>query len=292
MKRMLVTPALALVLVGLLAAGGCVPQGEYDEALSMNMKLKRQLEDCQSQLRGIEGERGTFGASLAECQARLDARSREVEVLNDQNRALQGSLEELTARYRELEARLGQAPPQFGALPTQVNAALQQLASEYPDLVEFDAQRGMLKLKSDLTFAKGSADLNPQATAAIQRFGQILATAEARAFNIYVAGHTDNIPVRQPRTVELYRDNWGLSAARAMSVVRTLGQAGVTPARIAGIGFGDNHPIAPNAPGQKGNEANRRVEIWIVPPSLFLTDTVAAASEAPTTPAVPVEMEK
>jgi flagellar motor protein MotB len=37
------------------------------------------------------------------------------------------------------------------------------------------------------------------------------------------------------------------------------------------MGFGEYHPVAPNKPGKKGNQANRRVEIWIVPPGSFLT---------------------
>jgi outer membrane protein OmpA-like peptidoglycan-associated protein len=47
-------------------------------------------------------------------------------------------------------------------LPETVKNELSKLAEQYPDAVEFDAVRGVLKFKSDVTFAKGSAELTPQ----------------------------------------------------------------------------------------------------------------------------------
>ena len=60
---------------------------------------------------------------------------------------------------------------------------------------------------------------------------------------------------------------------RAIAVQGVLSKAGLTPARIGAMGFGEYHPVAPNAPGKKGNRLNRRVEIWIVPPDRFLTES-------------------
>ncbi len=37
------------------------------------------------------------------------------------------------------------------------------------------------------------------------------------------------------------------------------------------LGFGEFHPAAPNAAGNKGNAANRRVELWILPGARLLT---------------------
>ena len=35
--------------------------------------------------------------------------------------------------------------------------------------------------------------------------------------------------------------------------------------RLSVMGFGQWRPVEPNQPGQRGNPANRRVEIYIVP---------------------------
>ena len=59
--------------------------------------------------------------------------------------------------------------------------------------------------------------------------------------------------------------------AQVEAVEEALEEAGVSPERLAVVGFSEYHPTVANAPTQKGNQANRRVEIWIVPPRQFLT---------------------
>ncbi|NQU76594.1 MAG: OmpA family protein, partial [Planctomycetes bacterium] len=87
---------------------------------------------------------------------------------------------------------------------------------------------------------------------------------------------TDDIPI-STATARRHPTNWYLSVHRAVSVVGALSTAGVPAKRMGAMGFGEFHPIAPNAPGHKGNPQNRRVEIWIVSPERLLT--TAATSE-------------
>jgi len=65
-----------------------------------------------------------------------------------------------------------------------------------------------------------------------------------------------------------------LSVHRAVAIKKVMEKAGLAAARIGVMGFGEYHPIAPNKSSggkNRGNQANRRVEIWIVPPNRFLT---------------------
>ena len=93
----------------------------------------------------------------------------------------------------------------------------------------------------------------------IEKIGDVANKSGAR---VVIGGHTDNVPIR---TIK-YRDNWDLSAARAVSVVREL----VTgrkfdPARIEAQGFADTKPVAAN--DSAANRAlNRRIEIEIQMP--------------------------
>ena len=70
-------------------------------------------------------------------------------------------------------------------------------------------------------------------------------------------GYTDNVP---PGKNSPFVDNWELSAARAISVLKELIADGVDPHRMFAAGYGEYHPIATNATA-KGREKNRRVEI-------------------------------
>jgi hypothetical protein len=80
---------------------------------------------------------------------------------------------------------------------------------------------------------------------------------------LMVSGFTDDLPVRVgPQSP--FHDNWDLSVARSLNVVRALIAAGVPPQALFAAGFGENHPVAPND-SSENRAKNRRVELAPVP---------------------------
>ncbi|MGA2528131.1 MAG: flagellar motor protein MotB [Acidimicrobiales bacterium] len=79
---------------------------------------------------------------------------------------------------------------------------------------------------------------------------------------VNVEGYTDNEPI----TGGPYRDNWQLSAERAVVVVERLQDVDhVNPNQLYIVGLGQYHPIVPNS--SSANQAeNRRVNIVITAP--------------------------
>jgi chemotaxis protein MotB len=75
---------------------------------------------------------------------------------------------------------------------------------------------------------------------------------------VIITGHTDSIPVEAPP----FNSNWGLSAARALSVLSYLESRGIEASRLAAYGMGANRPITSNNT-EAGRRLNRRVEITI-----------------------------
>lgn len=110
-------------------------------------------------------------------------------------------------------------------------------------------------IQTDLLFPSGTAVLSQQARDILTRLSDIL---ERFPNPIRVEGHTDNVPISTPA----YPSNWELSAARAASVVHLLMRAGVDPARMAVIGFGEYRPVADNAL-EAGRNRNRRVQLIV-----------------------------
>ena len=105
-------------------------------------------------------------------------------------------------------------------------------------------------------FASGDATLTSMSLSLVSQVAQI---AKDRHAQLIIGGHTDNVPVRGGR----YRDNWELSAARAIAVVRELVEhQAVEPALIQAQGFADTHPVASNDLPY-GRALNRRIEIDI-----------------------------
>ncbi|MES9897853.1 MAG: OmpA family protein [Sedimenticola sp.] len=69
-------------------------------------------------------------------------------------------------------------------------------------------------------------------------------------------GHTDIRPINTLK----YPLNWELSTARAVSVVRFLGQQGIPMARLSAAGYGEFHPVDKGR-NEVALQANRRIEI-------------------------------
>ncbi len=261
----------AAVLVGFLASGtiGCVSRDEYNKAVAASQRANDELLKSQSALQ-------TVRADNQKLRDDLDARDL---ALADKDKIvanLKQSHEDLLADFKKLEElykkAVGQDVTIVGTiLPARMDAALRALVEANPELMEYLPKYGMVKLKADLTFDKGSVEVRSGAVVALGKLAEIVNTDEAKTFHVYVAGHTDDIPLVKPETVRAHGSNWGLSLHRAGAVVKVLAVAGIEQQRMGALGFSKYHPVAPNEAGNKGNPLNRRVEIWIVPPNRLLT---------------------
>lgn len=104
-------------------------------------------------------------------------------------------------------------------------------------------------------FASGSADITAEAQAIIADLEQV----SRKATRIVITGHTDNVPL----TGGQFKDNWGLAAARAATVLREISDSGLVPdAELVAQSKGETEPIADNSTPE-GREKNRRIEIEI-----------------------------
>ena len=72
---------------------------------------------------------------------------------------------------------------------------------------------------------------------------------------LQVDGHTDDLPI----FTNEFSDNWALSTARALSVVRYLIKSGIDPKRLAANGYGEFQPID-SANTAEARQKNRRIE--------------------------------
>lgn len=92
---------------------------------------------------------------------------------------------------------------------------------------------------------------------------------------LMVSGFTDDLPIQEGN---LYADNWGLSAQRALTVTRTLIEQGMPADRVFAAAFGQHQPVASNSDAD-GRAQNRRVEITTVPRNSRAAETNTAESD-------------
>ena len=116
---------------------------------------------------------------------------------------------------------------------------------------------------SEVLFNPGSADLSDEGKAQIASVTETLKSVAGEIptdlpWIIRVDGHTDNQPLSGQGE---FKDNWQLSQARALSVVRYMqGVLGFPPDRLAATGFGEFHPVAPGD-SLEARAQNRRIEL-------------------------------
>ncbi|MEJ1959119.1 MAG: OmpA family protein [Nitrosomonadales bacterium] len=139
-------------------------------------------------------------------------------------------------------------------------------------------------------FASGKAFLTDTAKQALDN---LVARLKGKMnLRIAVVGHTDNEHLSIP-TKRLFRDNQGLSEARALTVGNYLREHLDLPAsRMATSGKGESQPVAINDTREGGMSRNRRVEItyWydLPPVEISVAPPVAPPVVAPV-PVAPVE---
>ena len=114
----------------------------------------------------------------------------------------------------------------------------------------------IIRLMGESTFDSGKAEIRPQLKPLLKTIAKTLEDAPG---DIVIAGHTDNVPIRQG----LYETNLRLSSARAAAVAEFLmANSHINPKRISTMGFGEYRPIDTNKTAA-GRQRNRRVEIII-----------------------------
>lgn len=250
---------LTTAVVG-VAMTGCVAQEKYNALRLDRDRLQEQLQAAQNDAAAARAEADSSKQLLASLQGGGASAQQLIAQLTEQNAALQRELADLNNKYREALGRTNNGI----ALPEPLDSALRQLAKDNPDLLEFDSARGVLTFKNDVTFASGDATLTGRGAEAIRQFANIL-NQQARGYEFIVAGHTDNARVQNPETIRKgHKDNWYLSAHRAITVAEALISAQVSPARMGVTGYADQRPVAPNT-SPAGMARNRRVEVVILP---------------------------
>jgi chemotaxis protein MotB len=262
------------------------------------LSLEEQLTALQSSLATTEGERDRYkglyegaGSGAADAQGKaaelsgqLDAEKRlsaralaQVEVLNQQISALRRQLAALEEALDASEKKDKEAQTRIADLGQRLNVALAQRVQELSRYRSdfFGRLRAILGnrpdirivgdrfvFQSEVFFDTGKATLDkPEGLVELDALAGALLELEKKipgeiAWVLRVDGHTDVRPIYSPQ----FKNNWELSAGRAISVVQYLISKGVSPRRLVAAGFGEFQPIDPDRT-EEAFSRNRRIEL-------------------------------
>ena len=252
------TSLFLLLSLGVTACG--YSQEEWDQKVRENESLTNQLKaqtdahkksqsDYQEAVQEIDG----LKKQLADRGANLDNLN---QSLAEQRKAL----EEYARRTEQLDA----IRKRFELLQTKLQK-LTQLGLK----VEVRNNRMLIQLPGDVLFDSGQDHLKAEGQKILMQVAEVIRNdADLSKRRFQVAGHTDSKPLVGGQ----FKDNWGLSAMRARSVLLLLTSppdkngigGGLNPANWSAAGYADTDPVASNDTDE-GRNKNRRVELVVQP---------------------------
>lgn len=226
--------------------------------------LNEQVAALRTQLGGLQ--------SILDASAEKDAASKvQLEALGTQlNSALAQVASEQRRRADLEEAERKRLEEQAKSLTAEAQNLAKFRSEFFGQLSKVLAGREGVRVvgdrfvfSSEVLFSAGAADLAPEGRAQIAKVAATLNEVAGQIpdsidWIIRVDGHTDNVPLSG---VGEFKDNWELSQARALAVVRYMqDDLGFPPERMAATGFGEWRPVAAGDTTEALAQ-NRRIEL-------------------------------
>ena len=183
--------------------------------------------------------------------------------LEVEHQNLKGLYENCVTSLDGTAAEQGQLNQQLAACQSELNSLKSRPAQDtgFKGDVLVDEAKGTITvtLPNAILFNSGKATLKSATSSELDQIYSVLRERYAGK-TVDIVGHTDTDPIR--KTKKLYKDNWDLSAQRALTVLRYLVDRGVQTASVRGVACGESRPVASNA-SSSGKAKNRRVEIVV-----------------------------
>jgi len=191
---------------------------------------------------GLEVEHQNLKGLYDNCRSNLEASAADKSKLNQQ---LVQSIKTIEQLQKEIDER-NVSPGEASGFGKNMD-------------VKFDANAGTITvtLENTLLFSAGEAKMKANTISELDHIRSVIRDRYS-SMPIDVIGHTDSDPIKKSN----WKDNWELSAQRALSVLRYLESKGMRQELLRAIAAGSSRPVASNST-ESGKARNRRVEIVV-----------------------------
>lgn len=252
-------------------------QASLTNAQNEQSRLQSMLSQGAGAGAAAEGKINELSTGL-ENEKQLSARAlSQVELLNQQIAALRRQIGALEDALNASESRDKESNAKIADLGKRLNVALAQRVQElnryrsdfFGRLREILSDRENIRIvgdrfvfQSEVLFPSGAAVLNPAGAEEMEKLALALIDLQKEIpddinWVLRVDGHTDDIALSGAGQ---FKDNWELSSARAISVVKFLIANGVPANRLVAAGFGEFQPLEPGETPEV-RARNRRIEL-------------------------------
>ena len=215
--------------------------------------------------KALDSEKDVSARALAQ----IEVLTQQISALRRQLAALEEALDASEKRDKESQGRIADLGQRLNVALAQRVQELSRYRSEFfgrlrtilgnrPD-IRIVGDRFVFQ--SEVFFDTGQAVLLPEGRAELDKLASALIDLDKQipseiAWVLRVDGHTDVRPINSP----VFKSNWELSSARAISVVQYLVSLGVPPQRLVAAGFAEFQPLD-TAQTEDAYKRNRRIEL-------------------------------
>jgi len=263
-----------------------VARSDENQAQTELGDLAKELEDLQKNRTSARKVAAIAKERLLAEEAGLEKRKADLTRETLKSGDLKAAYEDLQNERETQEAKVGAAQQIYDDAEAQLRDAqklrAKRIASEVATVNsemhdQLRAKLGNLRIEnpdhdrfivsSEALFKSGSAELGESGKILITDMANVITEVTARMpkdadWILRVDGHTDNTPFNGAGR---FRDNWELSQARALAVVKYIISLGnIPPERLAANGLGEYQPLKTGDTEQDRAE-NRRIELALVP---------------------------
>jgi chemotaxis protein MotB len=246
------------LLAGTMFLGSCVSNSKFQAS-------QQALQSARSDSAMLASKVSTLESSIEQLKSKIAGQDKQISDLAYKAGQYSTDAANKTSQLAAQQERL----VQLQAMMDQQKKAIEDIRKKMTDaLVGFTSNELTVSIKNGkvyvslqegLLFPSGSATVNPKG---IQALGKLAAVLNSNPdINVETEGHTDSIPIRS----NMYPDNWALSTARAVSIVRVLTKTyQVDPVRLVASGQSQYDPVESNSTPE-GRTQNRRTDIILSP---------------------------
>ena len=226
------------------------------------------IAESQNRINALSGQLESEKSVSARALAQIEVLNQQIAALRRQLGALEQALEASERKDKESQSRIADLGQRLNVALAQRVQELSRYRSDFfgrlrtilgnrPD-IRIVGDRFVFQ--SEVFFDTGQAVLRPEGRTELDKLAGALLELDKQipgeiAWVLRVDGHTDIRPI-----TGVFRSNWDLSAARAISVVQYLIGRGVSPQRLVAAGFGEFQPIDPERT-EEAFSRNRRIEL-------------------------------
>jgi len=252
-----------------LKAGLASAESERDRVKDLYQGLANAGNDAAGRnaelSKALESEKGVSSRALAQ----IEVLNQQISALRRQLAALEEALDASEKRDKESQSRIADLGQRLNVALAQRVQELSRYRSEF-----FGRLRAILGnrpdirivgdrfvFQSEIFFDTGQATLLPEGISELDTVASALLDLDKQIpkeipWVLRVDGHTDVRPINSP----IFKSNWELSSARAISVVQYLISKGVPAQRLVAAGFAEYQPLDPGNT-EDAYRRNRRIEL-------------------------------